>query len=306
MTVLENVAFGLRVRRARAAVGARSRGGSRELLDAGAARRARRRAIPPSSPAASASAWRWPARSRSSRECCCWTSRSARSTPGARELRRWLRELHDRIGVTTRLRDPRPGGGARARRPRGGDDRGRMVQIDRPAALLAEPATPFVAGFVGHATRVQGEVRDGVLGFGALPLPPLQVALPDGAACAFLRPRDVVAMPPGCGVAEPARRRSRRGDPPATCNGGGRVAPGGGGGRHRAGGRPAARGTPDWPVRGGPCRLRLCAAQVFGADGTRAEARPATAELALPCSIQPGRSSTFLLRMFRWISLLPP
>ena len=34
-----------------------------------------------SSPAASASAWRSPGRSRSSPRCCCWTSRSARSTP---------------------------------------------------------------------------------------------------------------------------------------------------------------------------------------------------------------------------------
>ena len=151
-----------------------------------------------------------------------------------------------------------------------------------PAALLAAPATPFVAGFIGHATRVPGEVRDGVLGFGALPLPPLQVALPDGAACAFLRPRDVVAMPPGCGVAEPAGDgagaviRLLR----ATAEGELRLVVEVGGIALDAVLPP---GEQDWPVRGGPCRLRLCAAQVFGADGTRAEARPLTAELALPC-----------------------
>ena len=38
-------------------------------------------ATPPSSPAASASAWPWPGRWRSSRRCCCSTSPSARSTP---------------------------------------------------------------------------------------------------------------------------------------------------------------------------------------------------------------------------------
>ncbi len=47
----------------------------------GAARRARATAIPRSSPAASASAWRWRARWPSSRACCCSTSPSARSTP---------------------------------------------------------------------------------------------------------------------------------------------------------------------------------------------------------------------------------
>ena len=38
-------------------------------------------ATPPSSPAASASAWPWPGRWRSSPRCCCSTSPSARSTP---------------------------------------------------------------------------------------------------------------------------------------------------------------------------------------------------------------------------------
>ena len=32
-------------------------------------------------PAASGNAWRWLARWRSSRGCCCWTNRSARWTP---------------------------------------------------------------------------------------------------------------------------------------------------------------------------------------------------------------------------------
>ena len=45
------------------------------------ARRISRNAFPRSSPAASASASRWRARSRPSRRCCCSTSRSARSTP---------------------------------------------------------------------------------------------------------------------------------------------------------------------------------------------------------------------------------
>ena len=44
-------------------------------------RAVRRPATRRSCPAASASAWRWPARWPSSRRCCCSTSRSARSTP---------------------------------------------------------------------------------------------------------------------------------------------------------------------------------------------------------------------------------
>ena len=98
MTVFENVAFGLRVRpRAARPTEGRDRASASTScsqlvqLD-GLADRATRR----SSPAASASASRSPARWRSSRACCCSTSRSARSTRSVRkELRRWLRQLHD-------------------------------------------------------------------------------------------------------------------------------------------------------------------------------------------------------------------
>ena len=76
MTVKDNVGFGLRIRKEpKDKVEARVS----ELLNivglGGLAKR-----YPCSSRAASASGWRSPARSRSSRRCCCSTSRSARST----------------------------------------------------------------------------------------------------------------------------------------------------------------------------------------------------------------------------------
>ena len=92
-----------RAGRARAAPARDRRSSARvhELLAAGAARGLARPHARRSSRAASASAWRSRARSRSSRACCCSTSRSARSTRAcARELRRWLRQLHDELGIT--------------------------------------------------------------------------------------------------------------------------------------------------------------------------------------------------------------
>ena len=78
MTVYDNVAFGLKIRKAAARRDrAAGRGAARARPARGLAKRSRR-----SSPAASASGWAWPARSPSSRRCCCWTSRSARSTRG--------------------------------------------------------------------------------------------------------------------------------------------------------------------------------------------------------------------------------
>ena len=77
MTVARNVAFPLEMRRvAKAEIATRVA----EALDDGRARRLWPSACPGSFPAASSSAWRWPAPSCSSRGCCCSTSRSARST----------------------------------------------------------------------------------------------------------------------------------------------------------------------------------------------------------------------------------
>ena len=76
MSVFENVAFGLRIRK-RKPVDVRAR--VDELLDlVGLTQWAGQR--PHQLSGGSASGWRWPGRSRSSRRCCCSTSRSARST----------------------------------------------------------------------------------------------------------------------------------------------------------------------------------------------------------------------------------
>ncbi len=81
MTVFDNVAFGLRVRRCwQPAATRRDQAPRRRAARSRAARRACADAIRRSSRAASASASRSRARSRSSRKCCCSTSRSARST----------------------------------------------------------------------------------------------------------------------------------------------------------------------------------------------------------------------------------
>ena len=81
MTVFENVAFGLRVQpRAIRKDEATIRARVKELLDLVQLDWLADR-FPVSSPAASASVSRWPARSRSSRVSCCSTNPSARSMP---------------------------------------------------------------------------------------------------------------------------------------------------------------------------------------------------------------------------------
>ena len=103
MTVAKNIAFGLDVRPRKTSARPRgnhaARGG---IAGAGAARRSGQAAIPASSPAASASAWRWRARSPSNRACCCSTNRSARSTPRcARNCASGCARSTTSTGVTT-------------------------------------------------------------------------------------------------------------------------------------------------------------------------------------------------------------
>ena len=77
MTVHDNVAFGLTVRkRPKAEIRARVAGAAGARQAGGAGRPLSRH----SSRAVSCSAWRSRARWRCSRGCCCWTSRSARWT----------------------------------------------------------------------------------------------------------------------------------------------------------------------------------------------------------------------------------
>lgn len=71
---------------------------------------------------------------------------------------------------------------------------GVLEQVATPETLYREPATPFVAGFVGGANVLSGEVREGAFhtarGGVVFPLPPGTAATP-GAATLVVRPEDV-------------------------------------------------------------------------------------------------------------------
>ncbi len=69
---------------------------------------------------------------------------------------------------------------------------GAIEQVGAPEELYSTPATPFVADFVGLSNRVEGEVRAGrVLVHGA-ELPLLREEVQDGPVIAFVRPEDVL------------------------------------------------------------------------------------------------------------------
>lgn len=69
---------------------------------------------------------------------------------------------------------------------------GRIEQLDVPERLYREPATPFVAGFVGGANLLVGEVRGAAfLASGVTFALPPGLASADGPATLVLRPEDL-------------------------------------------------------------------------------------------------------------------
>ncbi len=84
---------------------------------------------------------------------------------------------------------------------------GRIVQCAPPEVLYDEPASPFVATFVGIANLVPGELANGIA---RTPLGPIRLApgspyRGDGRALVVLRPEQLQAVPPGgLGTAEGA------------------------------------------------------------------------------------------------------
>src|SRR5690349_15374817 len=108
-----------------------------------------------------------------------------------KDLRRWLREIHDKTGHTTVFVTHAPDHTPELPDPFAILGQGRIEQLGDPDTFYDEPATPFVFGFIRESSRLPAAVQDGhaivegqVLPFGAGAIAP-------GPAQLFLRPQDV-------------------------------------------------------------------------------------------------------------------
>jgi len=116
-----------------------------------------------------------------------------------RELRRWLREVHERLGITTLF--------VTHDQEEALDladrvvilDRGRIEQVGAPREVCRDPASAFVMTFLGDTHRLPATVTGGVaLVAGRARQPAAGVA--DGPATAFVRPGDLAWR--GAGAAD--------------------------------------------------------------------------------------------------------
>ena len=128
-----------------------------------------------------------------------------------RELRRWLRELHDRAGVTTVFvtHDQEEALDLADRVAILKD--GELIQLGRPNEVYENPADPFVYDFLGAACQLPGRV-DG----GRLTVADWESKAPTGALNGpvevYFRPDEVAFAPPdGAGLAAEVRAIAARG-----------------------------------------------------------------------------------------------
>ncbi|MCI0635068.1 MAG: sulfate/molybdate ABC transporter ATP-binding protein [Actinobacteria bacterium] len=116
------------------------------------------------------------------------------------ELRRWLDDLHRELGVTSLLvthdQDEALELATRVVVMR----EGRVEQVGSPDDVYNDPSTPFVAGFVGTASILRGHVVDGHVQFGGHRVGGADHLEEGVEAKAFVRPNDVRLLTQGNGT----------------------------------------------------------------------------------------------------------
>jgi sulfate transport system ATP-binding protein len=126
-----------------------------------------------------------------------------------KDLRRWLREIHDRTGHTTLFvtHDQEEAMELADRIVVMRD--GRIEQVGAPEEIYERPATPFVFDFIGQSLRLPVEVAGGRALLDGEPVANVTGPAPTGAALLFARPDDVTIAGPGA-TGIPGRVRSIR------------------------------------------------------------------------------------------------
>ncbi|HZW28146.1 MAG TPA: sulfate/molybdate ABC transporter ATP-binding protein [Trueperaceae bacterium] len=213
MTVYDNIAFGLRVRRrrggtslSRAEVDARVRA-LIELVQLGGLER------------------RYPAQLSGGQRQRVGLARALAIKPrvllldepfGAldakvrRELRRGLRELHDRTGHTTLFVTHDQEEALELADRVAVMREGRVEQVGDPDEVLERPASRFVFEFIGESNLLPVEVRGGALEWEGRALALPRVDRGDGPALLAFRPHDVELAPGAEGAIEGVVVASRR------------------------------------------------------------------------------------------------
>ena len=118
-----------------------------------------------------------------------------------KELRRWLRRLHDELHVSSVFVTHDQEEALEVSDRVVVMNRGAIEQAGSPQAVWDQPASPFVFGFLGHVNQLHGQLAGGSMLIGSGPAqiacPALSAAPVGQAAKAFVRPHEFDVRPLG-------------------------------------------------------------------------------------------------------------
>jgi sulfate transport system ATP-binding protein len=108
-----------------------------------------------------------------------------------RDLRRWLREIHDKTGHTTVFVTHDQEEALELADRVVVMSHGRIEQVGTPDKIYDEPNSPFVFSFIGESSELPVRVERGSIVLDEAPLTLSTRGCPDGPARLFFRPQDV-------------------------------------------------------------------------------------------------------------------
>ena len=124
-----------------------------------------------------------------------------------RELRRWLRRLHDEIHVTSIFVTHDQEEALEVADRVAVMNAGRIEQIGTPEEVYEKPANPFVYRFMGNVNLFHARQDEGPLRVGNIELAGAANGSPNGQPVAFVRPHDVEISCEQSGESIPAEVR---------------------------------------------------------------------------------------------------
>ena len=114
-----------------------------------------------------------------------------------KELRKWLREIHDRTGHTTVFVTHDQEEALELADRLVVMSQGAIEQVGTPDEVYDRPNSPFVFGFIGESSALPVEVENGEVWSGGRPIGLQAPDRPQGPALLFFRPHDVELVEDG-------------------------------------------------------------------------------------------------------------
>jgi len=119
-----------------------------------------------------------------------------------KELRQWLRSLHQEINVTSIFVTHDQEEALEVANRVVVMDKGRIEQVGTPADVYDNPSSAFVHGFIGESIELPVDVADGGVKLGGTRLDIAADGVRPGASRLFVRRHDMQIGPSGAGVLE--------------------------------------------------------------------------------------------------------